>query len=329
MPVHALDAARKQGAERRRQDDGPPVGGLASALQSLQDHDDVVQRRLVELPATPQGIHVQLDVPVDPLGRIVVLGIPGQAHGGPDASEIAGAVCRERRLDTDELRRADHPVHVHESRQPSGPSIAVEPRVDGHQVEVEQGRPNQGVGARGAQPLDERSHQGRGRGGVRRKVEPASGRDRHAAIGSPLVSLEAAQHGGVELLQQELMPLERLSPRESDGQVECLGVVADLTTVLHRTLWPQAAQQLVRGPERELIALDLGRSAARCRPKEGGLPLVPACGRQARSGQNLGVPPREPPTRPCSESVGQVQVPREVWRFHSPILASIRKVTLR
>ena len=193
--------ARNQGAERRRQDDRPPVGGLASAFQCLQDDDDVVQRGLVELPATPQGIHVQFDVPVDPLGRIVVLGIPGQTHGVPDASEVAGAVCRERRLDTDELRRADHPVHVHQSRQPSGPSIAVEPRVDGHQVEVEQGRPNQGVGARGTQPPDERPDHGRDRGGVRRKVEPASGRDRHAAIGSPLVSFETAQHGGVELLQ--------------------------------------------------------------------------------------------------------------------------------
>ena len=147
VSVHALDAARDQGAERRRQDDGPPVGGLASALQSLQDHDDVVQRRLVELPATPQGIHVQLDVPVDPLGRIVVLGIPGQAHGVTDASEVVGAICRERRLDTDELRGADHPVHVHESGQPSGPSIAIEPRVDGHQVEVEQAPPEPG-GAR-------------------------------------------------------------------------------------------------------------------------------------------------------------------------------------
>jgi len=38
---------------------GPPVGGLASAFQCLQDDDDVVQRRLVELPGTPQGIQIR------------------------------------------------------------------------------------------------------------------------------------------------------------------------------------------------------------------------------------------------------------------------------
>lgn len=178
----------------------------------------------------------------------------------PELCDVLGAIAGEIRLDVDELRGANAGSKELQGGQDTGTApVAVDPRVDGQHVQMEECGANERVVARRLEPIAKRSHQVGDLAGV----APVRLADVHRSVAIAALSIvrQPVQDLPIDRDEQHVRPSEVRCQREAGRDRQGLVVVGHFLASMRRRIHRLALDHSINLSDRERVPLDPGGGA--------------------------------------------------------------------